>query len=216
MSEVANLSPIAGHTGPLLQLHRLGVISIITRPSVLTLLSVRGTPVAGSVAVEIRQLARRCVVSARESAQILGNLASQQGGIQAWGFYETHFAYNAGVILAVSRLVETDDSREHDDEHLRTVLRVLDKQASAGNASATSSLAILHALEAFQRRVQGTLSTQFQAPMMQPPSGSQMQAPHSSGSGGWYGLNEAQAAAVQQSANDGDSAALQALLGSFT
>lgn len=117
--------------------------------------------------------------------------------MRPWGLYETHFAYNAGVILAIAPLLDRDEER--DDEGLGAIRRVLVSQAVVGNASAGSSLAILHSLEAIERRVRGP-QQQTHVPT------------------GWFGLTAAQqqhAAAAQHGTMDGDSAALQALLGSF-
>lgn len=65
------------------------------------------------------------------------------GLVIAWSFFETHFAYNAGVILLLDALLQDIPA----DEHMPAIYAILEHQASHGNESAASCRDILMALD---------------------------------------------------------------------
>lgn len=91
-----------------------------------------------------RNLARLCtdtVATALDSAHLMQVLYAT-GMCLPWCFFDSHCAYNAGVVLLLSKLV---DPRPVDDE-VATTKSVLATLASCGNESAQSCKSILDTL----------------------------------------------------------------------
>ncbi|PWN53884.1 hypothetical protein IE53DRAFT_84818 [Violaceomyces palustris] len=91
---------------------------------------------------KMEHLQRKAVIAAKSVCQLLSILLSTNQ-IVPWSFFDSHVAYNAGMVLLLSSIVAPRGGRFGAADEMSTIYSVLDHMAQHGNESAMSCVSIL-------------------------------------------------------------------------